>query len=777
MNIVGKIFRDIALIAGVGAAIGLGYWVAFGGGSELSVGSISFVSKAEQKKYIEEDKKNIEAEDFGNLTELQNDYINTLKNTQSDIDGMTMYDKYEQGLSPEDGSDTDQDGLTDKEEIEEYGSDPLKASTAGDLYTDKYKVDNGIDVNTKCDYEGTPSYPNNHDEDVILEADEPLSLNATCNDLQDYFEIEGADIVKELTLYDFSGHLSVTISDKAKETYGITNLSECHAYVAEWGHTIMNSTPIEVDEENSRIRLSDYVFDRNKIYAVVITDRVATNAIFRSDKLPHAKALDNSGDAETDKQYALVMTNTMEYFFDDGVDVYYVADNDGDINEDMLKNIMKWIDNAYGWQVADNAEFHTISKADYIKKYTALRTFWPGGYNDEAFGAHDDLVEENLASLFLMYIDYDAICNDYGLVNGTDTQYSFESPQKTETAFDPSTDAFPFGNFATPVAQGGVCAGISLFTVQNFNQENLQLSGGHFVEYPIYVKTEGGTMYGKPKVIAMDYDVTPYDCADALSSKGLSDFRDSTYVTSHSEKLPCYKYHYDSNGVAHANSDGLYEIDEVYTDQMTNLDEEDEQFVNLITVKWQELNAVYEQQLKKHIYPKVKASGENDFRLVQNGRYFSWRIIDQMLEELKQGKIMELSLTGLKDGKSVIGHSVVVYGAKQDPNNEDIYYFYIYDCNYPDGNLMPGFKANNVMTVLRMRSSIDGDDGFSYYYAPYDTEEVSEEFRDDVVYSNYLNEYQTYAEFAAHDAYMHTFDVDHEVTNSDTVIDSSDVQD
>lgn len=45
------------------------------------------------------------------------------------------------------------DGLTDKEEIEVYGSDPLKASTAGDLYTDKYKVEHDMDVNKKYDYE------------------------------------------------------------------------------------------------------------------------------------------------------------------------------------------------------------------------------------------------------------------------------------------------------------------------------------------------------------------------------------------------------------------------------------------------------------------------------------------------------------------------------------------------------------------------------------------------------------------------------------------------
>lgn len=66
--------------------------------------------------------------------DAEEDYDKYLKETDSDIDGMTMYEKYKKGMDPEDGSDSDMDGLTDKEEIEVYGSDPLKASTAGDLY-------------------------------------------------------------------------------------------------------------------------------------------------------------------------------------------------------------------------------------------------------------------------------------------------------------------------------------------------------------------------------------------------------------------------------------------------------------------------------------------------------------------------------------------------------------------------------------------------------------------------------------------------------------------
>jgi hypothetical protein len=71
---------------------------------------------------------------------------NILKSRNSDIDGWSVYDKLHKGLNPSDGSDSDGDGLTDKEEVEVYGSDPLKVSTAGDLYSDSYKVANGMEV-------------------------------------------------------------------------------------------------------------------------------------------------------------------------------------------------------------------------------------------------------------------------------------------------------------------------------------------------------------------------------------------------------------------------------------------------------------------------------------------------------------------------------------------------------------------------------------------------------------------------------------------------------
>ncbi len=81
--------------------------------------------------------------DLTNNNPVLGEYFNSLKYEVSDIANMSKYDKFVMGLSIEDGSDSDNDGLTDKEELEIYNSDPTKLSTAGDLYTDGYKVNFG----------------------------------------------------------------------------------------------------------------------------------------------------------------------------------------------------------------------------------------------------------------------------------------------------------------------------------------------------------------------------------------------------------------------------------------------------------------------------------------------------------------------------------------------------------------------------------------------------------------------------------------------------------
>lgn len=135
-----------------------------------------------------------------------------LKNTSSDIDGLTRYEKKQMGLSWRDGSDTDHDGLTDKEEIEVYHSDPLKSSTAGDLYTDGYKVEHNMDLFATYPYDQEITFPYNSCSEIILEANCPEDLYANIDDITDNATYIGYTTLKAYEIHGYSGKLKIDLA-------------------------------------------------------------------------------------------------------------------------------------------------------------------------------------------------------------------------------------------------------------------------------------------------------------------------------------------------------------------------------------------------------------------------------------------------------------------------------------------------------------------------------------------------------------------------------------
>jgi hypothetical protein len=127
---------------------------------------------------------------------------NALGNKPSDIEGWTMLDKLNAGLQPIEGVDSDADGLTDKEEIEIYHSDPAKASTAGDLYKDGYKVEQGMDLNTYYDYTEEFVFEYNSCDDVDLTPKAANDFNAHV-ERKDNASKDGYTVKKAYDLYTF----------------------------------------------------------------------------------------------------------------------------------------------------------------------------------------------------------------------------------------------------------------------------------------------------------------------------------------------------------------------------------------------------------------------------------------------------------------------------------------------------------------------------------------------------------------------------------------------
>ena len=110
------------------------------------------------------------------------DYYKQISEVPSDIEGWSVYDKYKYGLCTANGSDTDGDGLTDKEEIEIYNSDPLKMSTAGDMYTDGYKVENGLDLFAFVQYDGSDTITDDSGA-ISLKIESPKDVDACVVDM------------------------------------------------------------------------------------------------------------------------------------------------------------------------------------------------------------------------------------------------------------------------------------------------------------------------------------------------------------------------------------------------------------------------------------------------------------------------------------------------------------------------------------------------------------------------------------------------------------------
>lgn len=121
LTIVQKIGLVVLTIAVLGALVGGGIWLYF------------------------------KLQPFSDTTSSQNNNnaVNSnvpLQELDSDRDGLRDIDERRYGTDPN-KADTDDDGLTDYQEVTIYKTNPLKADTDGDGYTDSEEVTNGYDPN------------------------------------------------------------------------------------------------------------------------------------------------------------------------------------------------------------------------------------------------------------------------------------------------------------------------------------------------------------------------------------------------------------------------------------------------------------------------------------------------------------------------------------------------------------------------------------------------------------------------------------------------------
>lgn len=73
-----------------------------------------------------------------------NDAIKKITASDQDLDGVSDIDEAKYKTSPT-SSDTDEDGLTDYQEVFNFKTNPLKADTDSDGFSDGYEVRRGMD--------------------------------------------------------------------------------------------------------------------------------------------------------------------------------------------------------------------------------------------------------------------------------------------------------------------------------------------------------------------------------------------------------------------------------------------------------------------------------------------------------------------------------------------------------------------------------------------------------------------------------------------------------
>lgn len=441
-------------------------------------------------------------------------FASSLKDKKSDIKGMSQYDKYNMGLDYHDGSDSDYDGLTDKEEIEVYGTDPLKSSTAGDLYTDGYKVANDMDP-AKAYEMSEQTFPNNNCKEVILSADDAADLSAVVDDATDRYSLSdyGIDkIYKGYWLYNYSGTVRLNLKKVFSKNsitesdidiwmyqgdflvYGLSDLKKCN-------YTMDGNQAVIAEELTA-----------DSSYYIYVTEK--TNAL---DKILVASSKKMQLNSSKDDQVVFLskMSPILYTFGFTKMDIYYPDQNDDKANIAMEKRAVK----LYNLKDSDKINFYPLTVDEIQRKYKNLQNTIPKQETKDGL-IYDGNGNWNLSLILYgyWYID-DGITAAAGGSGKNSQKEEKDNYKNYHTKFDPYVDELPFQNFESQYGHNGNCTGFTHLTSYLFNQGSYPKKG-HYND----IKWNLGT--DKSNKTLMD--------------PGLSDYKTSSFVDDNSSAFDNY---------------------------------------------------------------------------------------------------------------------------------------------------------------------------------------------------------------------------------------------
>lgn len=591
------------------------------------------------------------------------EYMKSKKDTPSDIEGLSQYDKYKMGLNYRDGSDTDFDGLTDKEEIEVYHTDPLKASTAGDLYTDGYKIANGMDPLTPAEYDKEVSFEYNQCPEIALEADEPTDLYAVVEEYTDVESLEDfgiEEIFAGYSLYNYNGSITIDLTRILKRND--IDISDVHIWITEGDFLISGASELKeatYQVSGDQITIDEELNNRNS-YLLFVAGPQKLSA--GSSLLGKIGLADSSSKEEG---LILVMGSpALNALFHNGISVdYSELDSDQKTNV-FFNNAKEWYKKDVLLQNTDEKNLYHYDEKNmhkqtktYIKlKYDILTHLFPNVESQFdtvekkevsilgvlfTYGIHRMMIDDSDEMLVSAELDGDSTGEA-----GKDR----DSNSNRHTDFDKYTDELPFQNFESSIGVAGNCAGIAHLTSYLYNTGSFPSSGSYdSIEWNLGADPENET----------------------LTNKGLSDYKDRLFVDNHSDT--------GNNYLGIGLTDG------------------EQQFVNMIGSYWEEGNdkVLLEEHLKEY-------SNENDFTM-----------IEKAMDYIDQGKIVDAYMLF----RAGYGHAVNLYDYFYTNTGEII--FRVYDSNIPHDN-RNGIELKHAFCYLHVKElkNPDGSSAFTYLYNP-----------------------------------------------------------
>lgn len=600
--------------------------------------------------------------EMGYTTFSKKDYNKYLESQPSDIEGMSKYDKADEGLVIANNSDTDHDGLTDADEINIYKSDPLKLSTSGDLYTDGYKVANGMDINKEYEYTGPIEFKNNHCPEITLEAEDAIDLSAVVKDVSnnttDFESLGINNIYKTYEIYNYSNDkLTINLNNLLPEGVSQDDIGVYvyeGAFLNDLGKT--NSAGYDIDNNNMEVK---YDFDSDKTYYILLSNKVTFASTIKS--ITEQKEEKNASGIALMIHLPIISSLTK---FNQGYVFYYSEMPNTDETLAFRDNCFNYINNELTvsdniWNQAFKRDYDIVnsesknvnitSKKEINKKVEFLRKYL-GIFEDDDWRVNH-WYEFLFAFTVFDYSDGTVIASN-GLHGNNGSKEERKNYNNYHTNFNQYVDEFSFQNFESEYGPSGNCLGIAHFISYLFNTGSYPSTGDYN---------------------GIAWNLTTDPANDTLLSPGVFDYKDIHFVD-------------DKSGW---NDDYL---------SPESLSAGEYEFVKMIGAAFREGNDRIDHN------SHVKINGDlNDYSTLQN-----------IMNYIDQGKVVNVCLA-LNNGTA---HAITLYDYYW--LDDEFVNFRVYDSNIPQSDRENYHINADGASYLQCKvvTQADGSQDFQYLYYP-----------------------------------------------------------